>query len=152
MKYTEEEFKLTLKESYSIRELIIKLGLKPAGGNYDVAKRRIRDLNLDTSHFTQKKPKGRYNNARIPTEDLLIKDSKSGITTHKLKLRLIEEGYFERKCYECGLKEWNGHPIPIELEHKNGDRYDNRLDNLSILCPNCHALTETYRGKNKRKK
>ena len=65
-----------------------------------------------------------------------------------MKKRLLREGVFQRKCYGCDLTEWMGRPIPIELEHKNGDSTDNRLENLTLLCPNCHALTETYRAKN----
>jgi len=74
------------------------------------------------------------------------------IQTFKLKHRLIREGILEPKCYRCGLTTWQGLPIPLELEHKNGNPHDNSLDNLTLLCPNCHALTATYRGKNKKSK
>ena len=60
----------------------------------------------------------------------------------------IKSGIFKHKCYKCNLYEWQSKPIPIELEHINGDHFDNRIENLTILCPNCHALTPTYRGKN----
>lgn len=71
--------------------------------------------------------------------------------TSKLRQRLITDGYFSYKCTSCGLSEWLNKPIPLELEHINGDSYDHRLENLTILCPNCHAQTSTYRGKNKGK-
>lgn len=62
------------------------------------------------------------------------------------KQYLIEKhGY---KCWNCGLSEWMGQPIPLEIEHKNGDKRDNRLENLEILCCNCHGLTDTWKGKN----
>lgn len=70
------------------------------------------------------------------------------INSHALKLRLIEEGILESKCSICGLSEWNGKEIPIELDHINGVHSDNRLINLRILCPNCHAQTDTYCAKN----
>jgi len=74
------------------------------------------------------------------------------IQTYKLKRRLMREGLFEHKCYSCGRRVWNGQPIPLELEHVNGNPHDNSLNNLTMLCPNCHALTATYRGKNKKSK
>ena len=71
---------------------------------------------------------------------------------------MIEEGLFERKCYGCGKTHWNcdltnykDELIPLELEHKNGNNKDNRIENLTLLCPNCHAQTGTYRGRNKNK-
>lgn len=70
--------------------------------------------------------------------------------THKLRLRLLEEKLFEHKCYNCNLSEWLGNPIPLELNHINGVSNDNALLNLELLCPNCHALTPTYRGRNKK--
>ena len=67
-----------------------------------------------------------------------------------IKKRLFAEGIKEEKCEMCGLESWNGIKIGLELDHINGNSYDHRLDNLRILCPNCHATTDTYRGKNKR--
>ena len=74
----------------------------------------------------------------------------SVVQSFKLKGRLIAEGLKEHKCECCGITEWNGKPAPIELDHINGNHHDNRLENLRILCPNCHAQTDTYRGKNKK--
>lgn len=69
--------------------------------------------------------------------------------TLKLKKRLIKEGIFENQCAECGIIEWNGKPISMQLDHVNGDSSDHRLQNLRMLCPNCHSQTDTYCGKNK---
>ncbi len=64
-----------------------------------------------------------------------------------LRIRLLAAGLLEEKCAECELTEWRGRPISVELHHRNGDRHDNRLENLEFLCPNCHAQTDTYAGR-----
>lgn len=65
-----------------------------------------------------------------------------------LKKRLLAEGLLEERCAECGISEWNGRPLSLHLDHINGDRRDQRLENLRFLCPNCHSQTETYCGRN----
>ena len=70
------------------------------------------------------------------------------IQSNKVRLRLLEEGYKEHKCECCGLTTWLDEPIPLELHHKDGDRTNNTLENFMLLCPNCHAFTDSYRGKN----
>jgi len=73
------------------------------------------------------------------------------IQSNKIRLKLLKEGYKEYKCENCGLTEWMGQPIPLELHHKDGNHHNNTINNYSLLCPNCHALTDSYRGKNSRK-
>lgn len=75
---------------------------------------------------------------RYKTEDILA-GLHPTYSPYKLKNRLIEEGYKERKCECCGRTEWNGQPIPLELHHKDGNSYNHSLENLQILCLNCHA-------------
>ena len=70
------------------------------------------------------------------------------IQSNKVRKKLLDEGYKEYKCECCGLTEWLGEPIPLELHHKDGNRFHNELDNFQLLCPNCHAKTSSYRGKN----
>ena len=70
------------------------------------------------------------------------------VNSNRLRKKLIREGLKQAKCEHCGNDEWFGKPIPLEVHHKNGNRDDNELSNLEILCPNCHALTSNYRGKN----
>lgn len=146
---TDEQVCQAVAKASSMREVLIMLGVVPAGGNYKTFKQRIIELGLDTSHFRGKgwrkgKKKPTY---KIPLEQILRENSTYQRTT-SLRKRLIEEGYFEHRCAECGLTEWRNQPIPLELDHINGERQDNRLENLRLLCPNCHALTSTYRGKN----
>lgn len=151
--YTEEQFIKAIANNCSVRGVLNELGLRPAGGNYKSLHLMVKKLGLDTSHWTgQGYLKGKHNTwaKSIALEDICVENS-TYCGTHNLKKRLLKEGILERKCYCCDRTEWLSKPIPLELEHKNGNNIDNRIDNLSLLCPNCHALTPTYRGKNKKK-
>ena len=70
------------------------------------------------------------------------------INSHKLKLKLFKDGLKEQCCELCGLSEWYGVSLPLELHHKNGNHFDNSYDNLIILCPNCHSIQEGNSGAN----
>ena len=150
-KYTDAQFVDAVRRAKSYRQVLALLGLKEAGGNYAALKRRINEWGLDISHMTgQAWNRGIVRGPQLDIDEYL--NNKRSIQSHKLKLRLIREGFFEHKCYGCGLTSWNGQPIPLELEHRDGNPQDNSLENLTLLCPNCHALTTTYRGKNKKSK
>lgn len=84
----------------------------------------------------------------IPIEEILVKDRVC--QTHGLKLKLLKLNIKAHVCECCGLTKWLDCKIPLELHHVNGDYYDNRIENIQLLCPNCHAQTDNYRGKNKR--
>jgi len=73
------------------------------------------------------------------------------IQSNKVRIRLLEEGYKEHKCECCGLTTWLDKPIPLELHHIDGNRHNNTIENFMLLCPNCHAFTDSYRGKNSAK-
>jgi hypothetical protein len=147
--YTEEEFLEAIKTSTSKAQVIAKLGLSPKGGNYRVFNRLAKELNADMSHFLgQAHNKGKYFGPKRDIEDYL--SNKIVIGSHKLRKRLIREGFFNHKCYKCNNTEWLGQPISLELEHIDGNHDNNNLSNLTLLCPNCHAQTSTYRGKNKK--
>lgn len=81
-----------------------------------------------------------------PLEEILVQNST--YQSNKLRLRLLQMGIKTHQCEMCLRVEWFGSPIPLELDHINGDKHDNRLFNLRVICPNCHATTDTYRGKN----
>jgi hypothetical protein len=147
-----EELLEALKTSRSIRQALIKAGLRPAGGNYATAHRLIKEHGLNTSHMTGQgwsngEALTRAQRHFTPIEDILVKDS-TYVSSSKLRIRLVQEGLKAEACSECGLTEWNGKQISLELDHMNGDRFDNRLENLRLLCPNCHAQTDYYRGRN----
>lgn len=144
--WTDEQLVLACKESYSIAQVLRTLGLIPAGGNYSTINRKIKELNIDTSHFTsQRWSKGKILGPRRPIEELLI----FGRTqSDRLRRRLISSGLKEHRCERCGNTSWLDGPIPLELDHVDGVHDNNTIENLRLLCPNCHALTPTYRGKN----
>lgn len=87
----------------------------------------------------------------IPLADLLVADRPQTNRSH-LKRRLLDAGLLENRCARCGINEWRGQPLSLQLHHKNGKGKDNRLENLELLCPNDHSLTETWGGRNGRRK
>lgn len=146
-KYTVEELKEAVASSYSLRQTLIKLDVAPAGGNYEVLRKAIKHFQVDNSHFKgQGWNKGKTFQPKRELSEYL--HNKFPIQSYKLKNRLIKEGIFEHKCSNCQMTHWLDNPIPIELDHIDGNSKDNSLLNLRLLCPNCHALTPTYRGKN----
>lgn len=147
--YTKEQLQEIVSTSYSIAECLRKLNMKAAGGNYQTLKERFKDWDIDTNHFRDRgwnvglrfKP-----NPPKPLSEILTKDSK--YQSSSLRIRLLKEGYKKHQCECCFNTTWLSKPIPLELHHIDGDKYNNELSNLQLLCPNCHALTDNYRGKN----
>lgn len=150
--WSEKQLILAVKTCFSYRQVIKKLGLRPAGGNYDQIKKYIKELNLKTSHFKGKGwnlgLKG-IGKPRISLDKILVKNS--FFQSFKLKKRLFVAKLKPEYCEECGwAKKSSGGYLPLELDHINGDHHDNRLENLRILCPNCHSLKPTHRGRRRK--
>lgn len=149
-----EELEIAVKTSFSRRQVLSKLKLREAGGNYAQIKKYIEEYKLDTTHFYgmgwNKGRKG-FKKPRFTLDQILTENNT--FQSYKLKKRLFEAGLKPQHCEHCGWcqRTVDGR-LPLELDHINGDRYDNRIENLRILCPNCHSLTPTYRARNRIKK
>jgi hypothetical protein len=152
-KYTKESLEPIVKECGSVRQVLKKLGLAEAGGNYENIKTRIKLFEIDTSHFHGMLwSKGKTWSKQKDISSKLVEHStySSGLprSTFLLKKQLLKLGYKEHVCEKCGGLEWLGEKIPLELHHVNGNKFDNRVENIQLLCPNCHSFTDNYRGKN----
>ena len=151
-KYSDSDFIAAVNASFSVRDTLKTLGVAPHGGSYKTFHLRIKKLNIDISHFTGQghlKNKTHTWSEKIKLEDLLIANSDK-VFSVKYKERIIKEGLLENKCSKCGLQDtWQGEPIVLHLDHINGNHFNHRIENLRLLCPNCHSQTPTYCSKNK---
>jgi len=146
--FTKEEMEDIVKSSYMISECLRKMGRPCGGGNYRVFHYYVKKYNLDISHFD------RFKHLRGPKPEK-TKDSShySKNTVHiksdKLIKKLIDEGIKEYKCEnpECGISSWHGKEIKLQLHHIDGNHFNNEVDNLMILCPNCHSQTDNFCGR-----
>lgn len=110
--------------------------------NVNWINRKIRELEIDTSHWTGLAHlRDRTTSTARPLEEILASKK---IKLSNIKKRLLKEGIWEYKCSWCGISEWRGKNIMLQIDHINGDKKDNKLENLRLLCPNCHSQTETF--------
>lgn len=157
-KYTKEWLEELCAESYSYAEVLRKAGRKQGGGAQATLRKKIEEFGIDISHFTgmhwQASPNNqdrveelKGNREKYSLDEVFVKNSPVA--------QKVLRGYVERHnsipyvCQNCGNDgNWMGGIIALELDHIDGDNKNNELSNLRYLCPNCHALTDTYRGKN----
>lgn len=152
--YTKEWLQELCQDSYSYAEVLGKAGRKQGGGAQQTLKNKIELWNIDISHFTgqrwQKSPnqKPQEGKEKYSLDEVFIKDSP--VTQKVLRGYIERHMILEYKCVSCGCDgHWLNGKISLEIDHIDGDNNNNEISNLRYLCPNCHALTDTYRGRNK---
>ena len=156
--YTKEWLMELCKESFSYAEVLRKAGRScTSGGNIRTLKKKIDEFQIDISHFkgqawskgeTKETDSRIFSKEKYSLDEVFIKDSP--VTQKVLRDYVERHNIIEYKCAFCGITgEWLDGIIALEIDHIDGDNRNNEISNLRYLCPNCHALTETYRGKNK---
>lgn len=147
-KFTDEQFQKIVESSNSISEIASSLGYKSKGGGVvKMIKDRIEKLSLDISHFNPYSV-GSMKGKRYASDDEIFVENSTYINNTSLKKKLLKMNVIEYKCAICGISEWLGNPLSLQLDHINGNNRDNRLENLRLLCPNCHSQTSTFSGRN----
>lgn len=144
--FTKEELEQIVQESKSYREVLKKLGYATGGGNNNVTlKKRLAEYDISVDHFSI----GGQRGVTRTEENVFCKDSTA--TQPTLRRWFTKGEYVPYQCDCCGISEWQGKELALQLDHKNGDNHDNRLENLHWLCPNCHSQTDTFCGKHLKK-
>lgn len=135
--YTDEDVIKFAAEVTSLSQLLEKLELKKAGGNYANMKRILQRLKVDCDHWV----------GQAWNKDKQLKDWSDYTKSRQVKKHLIRiKGH---QCEVCLNTLWNNFPIPLELHHLDGDRTNNKETNLQLLCCNCHAQTDNWRARNR---
>ncbi|MEU6606890.1 HNH endonuclease signature motif containing protein [Streptomyces shenzhenensis] len=151
-RWTHDILQTAVSASTSVYEVLRHLGLESVGGHHAHISRRIKAYGIDTSRF--RVPARGDTRRRRTSEGLLVK--RSGATARRmqssrLKRAMLEQG-LEERCSMCGIAPlWLGEPLPLEVDHVDGDWRNNEIQNLRLLCPNCHSTTDNYRGRGARR-
>ncbi|MDX3687184.1 HNH endonuclease signature motif containing protein [Streptomyces sp. AK04-4c] len=150
VRWTKEVLQEAVTASTTMCEVLQRLGLEVVGGQHTHISRRVKALGIDTSHFAAPPRKGEVRRRR--PEELLVDQTQTlvrRIPGERLKRAMIAVGAPER-CARCGTGPvWRHQPLPLEVDHVDGNWRNNQPQNLRLLCPNCHSTTDTYRGRGK---
>ncbi|CAM5531735.1 HNH endonuclease signature motif containing protein [Streptomyces abikoensis] len=148
-RWTKEILESAVAASTNMHEVLRRLGLEAVGGHHTNISRRVRMYGISTSHFETRSRKGKRKRtlAEVLTEQdpAHARRENSGL----LRRAMLKLGVAER-CAMCGMEAlWQGYPLPLEVDHIDGDWRNNRIENLRLVCPNCHSTTDSYRGRGK---
>lgn len=149
----EKLIKNVVKKSFCYREVLRNLGLISKGGNNATLRKWIKYYNIDVSHFDPYKNimEALKKNNTIPLAEIL-EGKHPDCNRYHFKKKLIAAGLKTNDCEVCGIHEiWNNEKLVMQLDHINGISNDNRLENLRMVCPNCHSQTKNFSGRNSRK-
>ncbi|GCB48952.1 HNH endonuclease [Streptomyces sp. NL15-2K] len=153
VKWTREILQEAVSASMNMSDVLRRLGLEVVGGHHTHISRKIKAYGIDTSHFQIPTQRGEVRRTRT-AEGILVEqpaERARRIQSSRLKRAMLERGAEER-CALCGLGAvWLGEPLPLEVDHIDGNWRNNRMENLRFLCPNCHSTTDSYRGRGKRR-
>ncbi|MET7454195.1 HNH endonuclease signature motif containing protein [Streptomyces sp. NPDC005574] len=152
VKWTREILQSAVSASTSMSEVLRRLGLEAVGGHHTHISRRVRAYGIDTSHFRVPTRRGERRRPRTPAGLLVERPAGEArrVPGDRLKWAMTASGVPEQ-CALCGTEAtWRGRPLPLEVDHVDGEWWNNRIENLRLLCPNCHSTTDSYRGRGKR--
>jgi len=145
--WTDDDLARACEVAESIADVCRMLGLKSGGGTYQHLHASMKRLGLTIRHHDpwawMRKPGANTRGRTMPLEEALTNPSPY-LNIGRLRQRLVAAGLKQPKCERCGLDSWLGAELPLELDHIDGERTNNLLENLRMLCPNCHAQTETW--------
>lgn len=153
-----DELQRVARESFNSSEACRKLGLSGQGSSVTALKKLLLVKQIDISHWTGQlwsKGKTVFEDSRVgkgvSVEDIFCKESKAS-SSYVRKL-ILKKNLLPYHCSICGISaSWNGKELQLQLDHISGDRHDHRIENLRWVCPNCHSQTDTFCGKNQRRK
>jgi predicted RNA-binding Zn-ribbon protein involved in translation (DUF1610 family) len=151
--FTKEQLQEAAKNSCSYRGVLRYLGVPArSGGRLTRIGERLKSEGIDIGHFRHNGANYGVNHrggwAKLSAKDILVYHrSKFKEQPARLKKALLEIGR-KYECIKCGLKEWEGKSLVLDVHHYNGDSLDNRPENIDFMCPNCHSQTDNYGAKN----
>lgn len=150
MKYIKQEMYKIIGDKKSISEVLIEMGLNPKGGGKKL-REIIKEILIENEVYNGHAHNKGKSYIKIENEDFFTKSNKQR-NFWNIRQALFKRGLKSRTCERCGLSKWLGEDIPVEVHHIDGDKFNNTLENLEVLCPNCHYYTDTYKSKNRNKK
>ena len=146
MKVSDQQIITVCTNSISMAAAAAELGI-----HFNTLKIRAKKLGVYKTNPQGKgiKKTKRYDGKQSIALDDILNGNHPQYQTNKLRIRLVREGLKREICEVCGIVDWNGKKLSFELDHIDGDRTNHRIENLRIICPNCHSQTDTFRGRNK---